>query len=956
VPSKPFRRAPLAAAVTLALGLTAAFSVHAAGLGRLNVQSALGQPLRAELEVTSVAPEEAPTLAVKLAPVAAYRAARLEYNPSLTGLRFALERRNGEYVVRVSSPTPITEPYLDLLVELTSSSGRVVREYTVLLDPPALRQAPEVIAPVAPATRAAPAPAPAAPAPSVAPAPAPSPAPVAAAPSAPAPRAAAPAAPAAAGTPSTYTVQRGDTLGEIAGRTRVGSASLEQMLVALFRANPEAFVGNNMNRLSAGRVLAVPTEAQATAISTPEARREVQAQSADFAQYRSRLAQGVSAAPAQAGPAAGAAVGSGQVTTKVEDKSAAATAGGDQLKIAKAGDSKAAATAAGADEAKARERAVKELEDRVAQLNKTNEELRKAIELQSKAGTQAQKQAESKAALAPAPAPAPVPAPTAAAPAAPAPSAAPTPAPAPEASAAPAATPAPAPAPKAEAPKPAAPKVAPPPAAPAEQPGFVDGLLGNTSTQLGLGVIALLLLGFFGWSKYRRKQAESQAAFQEGGEGLGGNSLFGQTGGQSVDTGAASTFNSSFIPAASQLDSNEVDPVAEADVYIAYGRAEQAEDILKESLRLHPERPGVRGKLLEIYAARGDKAAFNVLAKELHEHTGASGDEWERVAVLGRSLEPANPLFAGDAPPALAGPTTTLRIAPEEVNATGLSDIAAPTAMPHAEPNTGMPATEGAAVPPLTRMAVDSDLADLGAIDYKLPTKLAEDTGAPHTAFSLPSEETPAAVTTSGLDFVLDSKPAAVSAEASEAMEAAITAARAAEPEPAATRFDLDFDIPSIQPVPQVPKAEAVVNEAAKLAAAEAQRAEAQARAATLASIADIDLDLDVPPLPTSRASGGIGALPDEQAERLTAETDQSTVPLIDFDLSAVNLDTVQRKGETEPGSALAQQMATKLDLARGYIDLGVRDGARELLDEVMRDGTREQRTAAVDLIKQIEG
>ncbi|MGE5665513.1 MAG: FimV/HubP family polar landmark protein, partial [Betaproteobacteria bacterium] len=185
---------------------------------------------------------------------------------------------------------------------------------------------------------------------------------------------------------------------------------------------------------------------------------------------------------------------------------------------------------------------------------------------------------------------------------------------------------------------------------------------------------------------------------------------------------------------------------------------------------------------------------------------------------------------------------------------------------------------------------------------------------------------------------------------ASEAMEAAITAARAAEPEPAPTRFDLDFDIPSIQPVPPVVKSEVAATGAASLA-----NAEAKAREATLASIADIDLDLDVPPLPRSRG-GAVGALPDEHAERLTAETDQATVPLIDFDLSAVNLDTVQRKGETEPGSALAQQMATKLDLARGYIDLGVRDGARELLDEVMRDGTREQRTAAVDLIKQIEG
>jgi pilus assembly protein FimV len=96
-------------------------------------------------------------------------------------------------------------------------------------------------------------------------------------------------------------------------------------------------------------------------------------------------------------------------------------------------------------------------------------------------------------------------------------------------------------------------------------------------------------------------------------------------------------------------------------------------------------------------------------------------------------------------------------------------------------------------------------------------------------------------------------------------------------------------------------------------------------------------------------------ALPEEAAARLTANTDQATVPLIDFDLSAVSMDAATKRGETEPGSALAQQMATKLDLARGYIDLGVKDGARELLDEVMRDGTREQRQAAVELIKQIE-
>jgi pilus assembly protein FimV len=99
---------------------------------------------------------------------------------------------------------------------------------------------------------------------------------------------------------------------------------------------------------------------------------------------------------------------------------------------------------------------------------------------------------------------------------------------------------------------------------------------------------------------------------------------------------------------------------------------------------------------------------------------------------------------------------------------------------------------------------------------------------------------------------------------------------------------------------------------------------------------------------------GGLTALADGPT-RMAPNTDQATVPLIDFDLSAVSLNPTTKRGETEPGSALAQQMATKLDLARGYIDLGVKDGARELLDEVMRDGTRDQRQSAVELIKQID-
>jgi pilus assembly protein FimV len=120
-----------------------------------------------------------------------------------------------------------------------------------------------------------------------------------------------------------------------------------------------------------------------------------------------------------------------------------------------------------------------------------------------------------------------------------------------------------------------------------------------------------------------------------------------------------------------------------------------------------------------------------------------------------------------------------------------------------------------------------------------------------------------------------------------------------------------------------------------------------------------------VPPIPPTPApvpaaasplEEALSRPPEETAPRLTSNTDQATVPLIDFDLTGADLGMGGRKTETQAGSPMAAQMATKLDLARGYIDLGVKDGARELLEEVMRDGTREQRQQAVELVKLVDG
>ena len=367
----------VSALAVLTLGLAVIGGAHAAGLGRLNVQSGLGQPLRAELEVPSVGQDTAAMPQVRLAPQSAFREANLEFNPALIQLRFDLQSRpDGAYVVQITSAQPVNEPFLDLLLELTWSTGRMLREYTVLLDPPGLKTAPEVVAPVAAQTQAA---APPAAAGLAVPAPA---APMAA----PAPA----GAEARARASTAYQVKPGDTLGRIALDNKSSSVSLDQMLLALLRANPNAFINNNVNLMLAGRTLSIPSDSEARAIDTSEAHREVIAQSADFGAYRSRIAQAAAAAPAPA-PAAPKAAVQGKIATKVEVKGARPKSS-DQLKIATA-EAQASAAAQSADETKIRQRMLEEEQTRAEALKKTNEKLANELEVVSKVAALAQQQA-----------------------------------------------------------------------------------------------------------------------------------------------------------------------------------------------------------------------------------------------------------------------------------------------------------------------------------------------------------------------------------------------------------------------------------------------------------------------------------------------------------------------------------------------------------------------------------
>src|SRR5512146_1684090 len=370
-----------------------AFQSHALalGLGKLTVESALGQPLSARIELTSVTKEDLDSLRAKVADPSLYKQNNLTYQGALSRARVSLESVGGTPYLKVTSPVSVQEPYLDLLVELDWASGRVVREYTFLLDPPGMTLAAGASEPITPAQAGTPARTAAAPAPR---APAAAAATTTAAPGAGGGAAAGAAAPASG---DQYTVKHGDTLQKIAAQFKPADATLDQMLAALFTRNQAAFDGDNMNRLRAGAILTIPNAADTQSTPATEATKIVRMQASDWRAYRDRVA---AAAPASAGGATREAAG--RIGAAVEDATPAAAPGADKLRVSRqAGAGKGAGSA---EDAIARDQQLKDAQTRIAALEKTIAEMQRAVELKSQALAQLQQQAEAAKGKAPAPA------------------------------------------------------------------------------------------------------------------------------------------------------------------------------------------------------------------------------------------------------------------------------------------------------------------------------------------------------------------------------------------------------------------------------------------------------------------------------------------------------------------------------------------------------------------------
>jgi pilus assembly protein FimV len=400
-----------------------------------------------------------------------------------------------------------------------------------------------------------------------------------------------------------------------------------------------------------------------------------------------------------------------------------------------------------------------------------------------------------------------------------------------------------------EAPKPAA-------KGPAPEPSLLDEFLDNPIALGGLGGVVLLLAGYGAWAWSRKKKA--QARFQD--------SVLGATSGAASVFGAPGAAPASVAPGASQasvsqpagMDAEEVDPIAEADVYMAYGRDAQAEEILKEALQKDASRTAVHVKLLEIYANRKDKQAFEQSAAKLKSLTNGAGPEWEKAAALGRTIDPQNGLYGGS-------------------GAAAAADAAPAAAAPALDFDLGGASQQGATPDISLDTASQAPADSTGSVDFDLG-------GGTPAAATPPTDFTPEGTLIMGAQ------------------------------QPESSVSGLDFDLGS-------PKTEA----------------QPPAEAAPAPADGGLDFDLKLDDMPGGKSEPGAAAAPDLSS--------------ISLDLGSPAEPSASSGGGSDPKW---QEVATKLDLAKAYEEMGDKDGARELLNEVMKDGDAAQQGQAQQLIAKL--
>lgn len=959
-------------------------AAHALGLGKLKVQSALHEPLNAEIEFTSISQSELKGLNATLASRADFEAAGAERLPFLGLIKFnVVQRPDGRHFLELKTEQPVEEPFVHLLVQLEWAGGRLVREYTALIDPPQYlaatqprievpQVAPSMPAPqveTVPPPQALPEPELTAEPPVVEPSPAPQPIGDAPIPEtvladrtlgpdaggsvsissetgwpeddvpptvealAPAEREQAESAAPNWANASEYVVKPGDTLWAIAERMRADQGlTLEQVMVAIFRNNKAAFFGNNLNNLRAGKILQLPEREAVEATGPAQARTEFRAQYDVWQEYKLRLAAGsrtlkvADSTPPAPSPEEAEPVAKPEAAAQPAAPTDQAAQPDELLKIVRStiDAEKPVADQAGAqgespvDAAKREQAALadrvttleeslesrqmenRELAEKVGQVRTQLKNEKRLLELESQQLAQVQAQAkpgEGKPEEAKA-----EPKPEAA------------PAPSPEVKAEPEAAPKAEATPKAPAvTKPAARKAAPKkpvvPRPPAEEKGFLATLLDDLVNGGLLPIVGgiVVLAGGVILLVYMRRRQRSIAEFEESilaSDAIAPDSSVttGNTTGQAITTGDTSFLSDFSQGGVGHVQTDEVDPIAEAEVYLAYGRDETAEEILKEAIVKNPNRQELKLKLLEIYHQRSDVAAFETLAEELYAALGGRGGKvWEKVEDMGRRLSPNNPMFQGGGAPERRAADRNEPVPADSITAPGTAAAAFGAAA-------GMAAAE-VAERDASAPTIDFDF-DTGS-----PASKAGQAEEPRFDMDLELGEAKTGTDDAGLDF--GTAPGSSEETRLDALDLGQPAEHVIDFEQAKSAAPGDSDISFELPSEEKPaEGDISFDVAAEAEPADAGIAFEPAPAAGGEGEIQWDLDSAESATPVAEAAPGNGA--DTGAEPQWDET------------------------------------ATKLDLARAYIDMGDGDGARSILEEVMSEGNEQQKKQAAELVSQI--
>jgi pilus assembly protein FimV len=876
------------------------------GLGEIRLNSALNQPFSAEIDLVAATPEELAALDAHLASPEVFARYGLDRPAFLSSLEFNVGRgQDGRSVLLVRSRDAIGEPFVSFLIDVNWPRGRLLREYTVLLDPPAMLSPGESPAPApvaAPTTTRAPAPS--APEPEARPAPQPV---------APAAQPAAAAAPAYDA--SSYTVSRGDTLYGIAGSIAGGDRqAIQRTMIALFRANPEAFNGN-INQLRAGAILRVPSSDEVTGISASDASSEIRQQNAAWRAATGAAEEGrlkLVTPPEGEGETAAAPQSSGRVEGQI-----------DALE--------------------------KDIAEQRRLLELRNQEL---ADLQRKL---AEARAQEQAAQPPV-----------------------QPEPVPEAPAEP--TDEAAIAPEDDVQEPAAPpteaappepesKPAPEPAAEAG-PSLMDRLADNW--KILAGAIAVLLLAVFGINFIRRRREEDvdgalrnfevppsapvptetmrlralatgdrtaemprPPMFQEEEDEDEGDIVVEERPVARPKTEAPrpSAGHEETISAEAALDLDQADPLAEADFHMAYGLYDQAVDLVRMALQKEPSRNDLKLKLAEIHFVAGDTNQFLTVARDLKKSLGGGGD-WDRIVIMGRQLAPDEPMFAG----AVQDAGVDLSLEGGD-NLVDLDLLSAPEGDEGLDLDLGKVAAataDGDATGENT--ALEFDLSDTAA-RFTTTQEIAGREGGGTVempTLEIPSSETPT-----------------VETPALKASQAARDRMQPATPDSTAEMAidDLGLDLGNLDNLPDIDDATAIAT------GLHEDLTQIAAHTQTEVLPRDESGEGDETALMPGGAGGETAILPPIDFGEIDLDVGGATDAA---DESPTVRDTTLKTEQMPQLSNLEpvtmSEVGTKLDLARAYMDMGDPDGARNILQEVLAEGSASQKQEARRLIDSLPG